>query len=397
MKRRKDNKGRVLKEGESQRKDGRYQYRWTDRRGERHILYAMDLKTLRDKEDEVEEMRRGGINVLSANMTVLELMLKFAEIRKLSIRKNTRANAKCIISVLKEHPIADRDISSVTRSEGKMFVIGLYEDGYAYGTIENFKVALLQAFGSACEDKLIAENPFRFTLSKVIPKEEKEKAILTEEQYERLIDFCRENRRLTKHLDEVIILHETGLRVSEFCGLTVDDVDLERNVVRVEHQLIYYAGKLFIEAPKTKQGVRTIPMSAKAKEAFEHMIAIRPRLDKEPVVDGYSGFFQITPYGKPRRTPSVEANLKKIIMKYNESHPQDTLPLITPHSLRHMFCTRLVLSGMNLKAIQYIMGHKKMEMTLELYSHMNEKNAIKAFRHYMASDTNFDTNSHKNM
>ncbi len=52
---------------------------------------------------------------------------------------------------------------------------------------------------------------------------------------------------------------------------------------------------------------------------------------------------------------------------------------------------------MNLKAIQYIMGHKKMEMTLELYSHMNEKNAIKAFRHYMASDTNFDTNSYKNM
>ena len=70
-----------------------------------------------------------------------------------------------------------------------MFVIGLYEDGYAYGTIENFKVALLQAFGSACEDKLIAENPFRFTLSKVIPKEEKEKAILTEEQYERLRSF----------------------------------------------------------------------------------------------------------------------------------------------------------------------------------------------------------------
>ena len=148
MKRRKDNKGRVLKEGESQRKDGRYQYRWTDRRGERHILYAMDLKTLRDKEDEVEEMRRSGINVLSASMTVLELMLKFAEIRKLSIRKNTRANAKCIISVLQGAPNrADRDIPSVTRSEGKMFVIGLYEDGYAYGTIENFKVALLQAFG----------------------------------------------------------------------------------------------------------------------------------------------------------------------------------------------------------------------------------------------------------
>ena len=77
---------------------------------------------------------------------------------------------------------------------------------------------------------------------------------------------------------------------------------------------------------------------------------------------------------------------------------QNSLAVLSQRKISHlMFCTRLVLSGMNLKAIQYIMGHKKMEMTLELYSHMNEKNAIKAFRHYMASDTNFDTNSHENM
>ena len=52
---------------------------------------------------------------------------------------------------------------------------------------------------------------------------------------------------------------------------------------------------------------------------------------------------------------------------------------------------------MNLKAIQYIMGHKKMEMTLEFYSHMNEEHAIKAFQHYTDSDTNFDTNSNEKM
>ena len=91
----------------------------------------------------------------------------------------------------------------------------------------------------------------------MIPKEEKEKAILTEEQYERLIDFCRENRRLTKHLDEVIILHETGLRVSEFCGLTVDDVDLERNVVRVEHR-----------SPQNKAGGANDPDVCEGKRSF---------------------------------------------------------------------------------------------------------------------------------
>ena len=50
MIRRKDNNGKVLKDGESQRKDGRYQYRWTNKLGKRSIIYATSLKELREKE-----------------------------------------------------------------------------------------------------------------------------------------------------------------------------------------------------------------------------------------------------------------------------------------------------------------------------------------------------------
>ena len=92
MERRKDNKGRVLKEGESQRKDGRYQYRWTDLYGKRRTTYALDLKTLREKEDEVQEKQRSGVKAFSSDMTVLELIAKFAEIHKLAIRVTTLKN-----------------------------------------------------------------------------------------------------------------------------------------------------------------------------------------------------------------------------------------------------------------------------------------------------------------
>ena len=49
---RKDNKGRILRTGESQRKDLIYQYRYTDIRGKRQTVYSSDLKELREKEKE---------------------------------------------------------------------------------------------------------------------------------------------------------------------------------------------------------------------------------------------------------------------------------------------------------------------------------------------------------
>ena len=50
--RRRDNKGRILKDGESQRKDGSYDYRWRDRKGKRHSIYGRTLEELREKEDD---------------------------------------------------------------------------------------------------------------------------------------------------------------------------------------------------------------------------------------------------------------------------------------------------------------------------------------------------------
>lgn len=56
--------------------------------------------------------------------------------------------------------------------------------------------------------------------------------------------------------------------------------------------------------------------------------------------------------------------------KYNKQHKEDeALPNITPHTMRHTFCTRLANAGMNPKALQYIMGHSNITMTLNYYAH----------------------------
>ena len=77
MANRKDQKGRVLKTGESQRKDGIYQYRYTDVRGKRQTVYAPDLKSLREKEKELQKSFYFEVDYTKGNITVLELVQKY--------------------------------------------------------------------------------------------------------------------------------------------------------------------------------------------------------------------------------------------------------------------------------------------------------------------------------
>lgn len=65
---RKDNKGRILRTGESQRKDLIYQYRYTDIRGKRQTVYSSDLKELREKEKEIQKLLDDGIDYLPENL-----------------------------------------------------------------------------------------------------------------------------------------------------------------------------------------------------------------------------------------------------------------------------------------------------------------------------------------
>ena len=76
-----------------------------------------------------------------------------------------------------------------------------------------------------------------------------------------------------KYYDELIILLGTGLRISEFCGLTDRDIDFENRTINVDHQLQYFGKKSYrIETPKTDNGIRKIPMSNRVLEALQRVM-----------------------------------------------------------------------------------------------------------------------------
>src|SRR5699024_11429667 len=112
-------------------------------------------------------------------------------------------------------------IDTMKLLDGKVLAMRMYENSYINKTISNYKRSLKVSFYMAIEDDCIRKNPFNFKLSDVLEDNSEPKVILTPEQEEKLLAFMEQDKTYSKYYDEVVILLETGLRISEFCGLTV--------------------------------------------------------------------------------------------------------------------------------------------------------------------------------
>lgn len=381
MERRKDTKGKVLKEGESQRKDGRYQYRITTITGKRITVYADNLKDLRQKEQELLVKVALRKNLNGSTTSVFELAQKYFNIHEESWKKGTVRNHKRYLKVISECEFGQRKISDIKYSDALLWAKELYTSGYSFGMVNSVLSLVRPSFNLACKENLIDSNPFSFELSEVASRPHSEKYILTDDEYKKLIGFIKESpsKVYRKRLDEIIILYETGIRVSELCGLTLKDVDLVNNKITIDHQLQWsYEDKYYIETPKSKSGNRVIPLSPIASDCFRNIIENRPLLKTEPMVDGYVGFLFLTNRGNPQMGKHVNQHLDTIITNYNTTH-EEKLPHITPHTFRHTFCSRMIVSGMDVKSVQYLMGHASAQMTLEVYSHVMREKGVEAF------------------
>lgn len=378
---RRDNRRRILRTGESQNKEGRYVYKYINSLGEQKFIYSWKLVptdrvpkgkrddiSLREKIAEVQRDLSDGIDTAGKKMTVCQLYEKKNNLRK-NIRRNTVKGRQQFMNVLKKGPFGSMSIDSVKQSDAKEWAIRMSENGIAYNSIKNYMRSLRASFYMAIQDDYVRKNPFDFVLSDILDDTRKEKTALSLEQEEALLTFAKSDRTYKKYYDELVILLETGLRISEFCGLDLNvAVDMKNKSILVEHQLLKDTETgYYIEKPKTKSGIREIPMTDKAYDAFQRLIKSRKKT--EPIViDGYSNFLMLNGKGLPQVASSYNMVLKGLVKKYNKTH-DDELPEISPHSLRHTFCTKMANKGMTPNTLQYIMGHSDISMTLNYYAH----------------------------
>lgn len=135
---RKDHKGRILKTGESQRKDGIYQYRYTYCRGKRQTVYAPTLQELSRKEKEIQKQVDDGIDYEAGQITVIELLEKYISLKK-GVRYNTQVGYNFVLNLVRKEDFGCRKISTIKVSDAKQWFAKLQKDGRGYSTITGLR------------------------------------------------------------------------------------------------------------------------------------------------------------------------------------------------------------------------------------------------------------------
>lgn len=382
---RRDSKGRILRNGESQAPDGRYRYSYYID-GKQRNLYSWKLelhdklpagkrqcRSLRELEKELQLQQFQGIR--QENMTVVELVERYLTIRDVSLKKTTRANHQTALNLLKKETFGQKQISSVTMSETKIFFLQLQEKGKRFVTIRSIRGILRPAFQMAVDDNLILKNPIDFPLCSVVVNDSVTREAISKKDMMRFLRFVEHDMHFSRYYEGFYILFHTGMRISEFCGLTVKDINMKERKINIDHQLIRWSDMQYgIESTKTNAGTRQIPMTEDVYQCFKKILANRKGRRVEPVIDGYSGFLYLDKNGMPMVGMHWEKYFQHAVDKYNSLFKLP-LPKITPHVCRHTYCSNMALAGMNPKTLQYLMGHSDIGVTLNTYTHLKYDDA----------------------
>lgn len=385
---RKDNKGRRLATGESQDKDGRYRYKYNDAFGKRKSVYSWRLTesdpypkgkrkdiSLREKEKVIEKALCDAVSTNGGDMTVLELVQRYIS-QKLGVKHNTQANYNFVINVIKKEKFGAKRIDTIKLSDAKAWLIKLQDDGRGYSSIHSIRGVVRPAFQMAVDDDLIRKNPFEFQLATVVVNDSVTREAITRKQQREFLRFIKADKHFCKYYDGIYILFHTGLRVSEFVGLTINDIEFDKERIKVDHQLQRTRNmKYEILTPKTEKGERYVPMQKDVADCFRTIIQNRKHPKIEPMIDGYSGFLFLDKNDMPMVALHWEKYFQHIREKYNSIYKVQ-MPCITPHVCRHTFCSNMAKSGMNPKTLQYIMGHSDIGVTLNTYTHLQFEDAL---------------------
>ena len=325
--------------------------------------------SLREKEKQLEQDLFEGIVPGGGKTTVLELVEKYISL-KTGVRHNTEVNYKFVINIIKKEAFGRMRIDKVKQSDAKAWLIKLQKDGRGYSTIHTVRGVVRPAFQMATDDDLIRKNPFDFQLATVVVNDSVTREAISRADMRKFLKFVEEDKHFSKYYEGFYILFHTGLRISEFVGLTINDIDFSEMKIHVTHQLQRKRNmEYIIEDTKTSSGTRDIPMTSEVAECFHRIIDKRTKLKVEPMIDGYSGFLYLDKNGMPMVALHWEKYFQHVVEKYNGIY-KIQMPKITPHVCRHTFCSNMAKSGMNPKTLQYIMGHSDIGVTLNTYTHL---------------------------
>lgn len=329
----------------------------------------------------LSEYENCGNIIDESNITVADYFnFWFKDFVQVNCKHNTQVSYK---NTIQNHIIPKLGIyklRSLTPAILQNFINNKYKEGYSKDSLVGYKGILTGAFRKAVYPyQYIKENPMIYvTLPKYdITHDSKKIKVISINDYNKILSKFPTGHKLNMPIQ---IAFHTGLRASEVCGLTWDNIDFKNKTLTVNKILIYKkSGVIFLQSPKTKSSIRNIALGDTLLSLLKkHKVAQNENRLKygefylEDTID-YKEYIESKPSGFVCRAENGEVvnstMFRHLCFVVNKQLNID----FEFHSLRHTHATMLIESGANMKDVQVRLGHSRLSTTMDTYSHVTEK------------------------
>lgn len=275
------------------------------------------------------------------------------------ISENQYARVLKTIEVIEKNDIANKKIEDITSDDIQTYINSLkdYSNSYIKKLMEQFN----QSYTLAMNKGYITKNPMVDVIKPKSTKADKEVRAMTIEEQQSFTDYL-----MTRNIEDepyknvFLIQMYMGLRVGEALALKSSDIDLRKNLLSVNKTLtVDKNGKIAMgNTTKTYAGIREVPIPEFIRDSIIEQIEVSKNQSEHQLF--------ISPNGSYVDNRNVNRILKKRLFELG-------ITGISTHSLRHTYGTRCVEAGMRAVALQRLMGHQDVSVTLNTYTSVFNK------------------------
>lgn len=331
-------------------------------------IYAKTIRELEEKAAVYRQELEKGMVVDDRGLTVAVWSKKWLETYKAGVELKT---SQMYENAVNNHiiPVLGRYTLKQLRPHHIQELINELADKGLTRTLHIIKITLNQILEQAVDNGYMYKNIASKIILPTYQKPKKRSLTDAEKKYILAADLPLKEKAF------VYTLLYTGLRKGEALALTVDDVDMENRTIDVNKTIVVQSNQATIKPrPKSLAGNRTVPI---IDELYPILLEHLSRLEGTYLFTSAKGTL-MSHSAFARMWTKILNAFKVACIADSDTNALDIANDITPHIFRHSYATMLYYAGVDIKTAQYLLGHSSIQMTMDIYTHLDTRQTLNA-------------------
>jgi integrase len=327
---------------------------------ERRYVYGRTEHETREKIQHMLDNADKGIPITPAGLSVKLYLEEWLDYIVAHVRPSTYAGYESNIRLHLIPRIGKKLLIKLSVRDVRLMVTAMRKDGMRPRAIQYVHATLRAALEHACREELLTRNVAKLVRVEQ-PTKDDDVPPYSADEARIFLQAVRGHRLAAMWICMLLV----GLRRSEACGLRWSDVNFDERTIRIARGVHRVNGSLISLPTKTRRSNRTVPLPDLCVRALkEYQDTQQHWREEQGLAWIETGYLFTTRHG----TPIEPRNLTRMFGQICEKHG---LRRIRLHDLRHSCVSLLLALGVHPRVVMEIVGHSAIEMTMNIYGHVN--------------------------